>query len=447
MTILARALERAAPQAVVDRLVPLLVGATVFAFALGSSSVPSLTRIGHPLRWIVLVALLLAAVPWARVEGTMPSGVAMSAAALVGLAVLSTGWSVEPRTTFEKAVSLGLLFAVAGLLALGVRGRPERAASVLTGVLGGAVVVGLVGFALLAFAHGRAVQPATYQEPARFKGLGQDPNTVALLFAVVLPIAAWRVLRPGRRAVAVAALLVLLATIVASGSRGAVVAAAAGSLVMLAAGLRRPRPLLAGAAVVVVLAGAGVVVQSLPKPATLLPPVPPAHTGPTAKPGYANAEESYPLAADVGQPLPGGGQPPVNRTLFGSSGRAEAWTGALHEVWRRPIAGHGFGTEAAVFVDRYYRFVGGLPENSYIGLALQLGAVGLLALLALVAALGRSGWTALRTGRRDLAAASIGVLAAGLVAGVVQSYFYSVGNIAAAALWIPAFLLAGVGDG
>jgi O-antigen ligase len=124
----------------------------------------------------------------------------------------------------------------------------------------------------------------------------------------------------------------------------------------------------------------------------------------------------------------------------------EAWTGALHEVWRRPIAGHGFGTEAAVFVDRYYRFVGGLTENSYIGLALQLGAVGLLALLALVIALARSGWTALRTTRREVAAASFGVLAAGLVAGVVQSYFYSVGNIAAAALWIPAFLLAGVGD-
>jgi hypothetical protein len=38
------------------------------------------------------------------------------------------------------------------------------------------------------------------------------------------------------------------------------------------------------------------------------------------------------------------------------------------------------------------------------------------------------------------------VLAAGLVAAVFQSYLYSVGNIAAATLWIPAFLLASAPD-
>jgi len=40
-------------------------------------------------------------------------------------------------------------------------------------------------------------------------------------------------------------------------------------------------------------------------------------------------------------------------------------------------------------------------------------------------------------------APGLAVLAAGLVAALAQSYFYSVGNLAAAALWIPAFLAAG----
>src|SRR6185437_13011608 len=122
------------------------------------------------------------------------------------------------------------------------------------------------------------------------------------------------------------------------------------------------------------------------------------------------------------------------------SGRLDAWRGALHEAARRPVAGHGFGTEQDVFVDRYYRFVGGLPEDSYLGLALQLGVVGLLALLALVAALVAPGLRALRGPRPDLAAAGLGVLAAGLAIAVVQSYLYSVGNIATSTLWIAAFL-------
>ena len=132
----------------------------------------------------------------------------------------------------------------------------------------------------------------------------------------------------------------------------------------------------------------------------------------------------------------------MRRSIFGSSGRIDAWGGALHEAARRPVVGHGFGTEQAVFVDRYYRFVGALPENSYLGLALQLGLVGLLALAALVVVLARGGIRALGGPRSALAAAGLGVLAAGLVAAVAQSYLYSVGNIAAAALWIPSFMLA-----
>lgn len=422
---------------------PPLVGLTVFAFAAGSSSVHDVLRVGHTLRWVSLVALFVVAALWASPVRFPPRDATVAAASLVALAVLSTGWSVAPRTTFERAASLGLLFATALAIAAAVRSRPDRARTVLGGVLWGAVAVAVVSLVLLGVDHHAAVVGATYEAPARFRGFGQDPNTVALLFGVTAPIALWLLLTSPRRALAAVALLLLLGTLVASGSRGGLLSAGVGCLVVALTLARSRRRALLVSAVVVAVAAAGAAVQSIPNPsAAAAHTASPATSAPKPKPGYLDAEQSYPLEADVGQPLPGGGQPPVRRSFFGASGRLDAWGGALREAARRPVAGHGFGTEQAVFVDRYYRFVGGLPENSYLGLALQLGIVGLLALAALVAVLARGGIRALPGSRRALAAAGLGVLAAGIVAAVAQSYLYSVGNIAAAAFWIPSFLLA-----
>ena len=447
LTILARVLSSAATQRSLDRLVPLLVCATVVGFAMGSSSVPEITRVGHSLRWALLALLFVSAAFWSPGRPRFPAGTT-AAAAFAGLAILSSAWSVQPRTTFERAASLAILFATCVLLAAGVRGRTDRAERIFDALIAGAAVVGLAGLVVLAVAHDRAVQSASYESAARFKGFGQDPNTVGLLFAVAVPLSLWAVFRRGRRLVAAMALLLFVGEIVASGSHGALLAAGVGAAAVLVFRAGRSRAALAGALAVVALVGAGVAIQGIPKPsATSNSSSGPAAAGPAPKAGYLNAEANYPLNADIGQPLPGGGQPPVRRGFFGSSGRVDAWRGALHEAARRPIAGHGFGTEQAVFVDRYYRFVGGLPENSYIGLALQLGVSGLLALAALVVTLGLRGRRALRGPHRALGAAGLGVLAAGLAIAVVQSYLYSVGNIATAALWIPAFILGPIGDG
>jgi len=447
-TILARVLPPAPRQGILDRFVPLLAGVTVLAFAAGSSSVTRVTSIGHSLRWVALAALLVAAALWSSPRPRLTAGPAIGAASLAGIALLSTFWSVEPRLTFERAVSLGLLFCTGVLLAAGVRAHPERAAPLLLGVLGGAVAVGLLGLLLLAVDHSAAVQAASYEAPARFRGFGQDPNTVALLAGVVVPLAAWTVLAPRRRVAGAVALVLLAGTLVASGSRGGLASGAIGCALVVLLSVRRRARIVAGLAVIVAATAVGAVVQTLPKARALSPPVPSstgtAKSSPKQRPRYADANAQYPLDADVGGPLPGGGQPALHRSFFSTSGRVSAWRGALHEVARRPVAGHGFGTEQDVFVDRYYYFVGGLPENSYIGLALQLGVAGLAALAALVVVLGRAGLRGLRGPLRAVGAACLGVLAAGLAAGLFQSYFYSVGNIAAAAFWIPAFLLGAV---
>ena len=419
----------------------------MFAFACGSSSVHLVNRIGHPLRWVALVLLLVLAAGWAlqRWEGALlPRSVLVATCALVSVALVSALWSVAPRVSAEKAVSLGLLLAVCLLLAQACAGRPVDAARVLLGVLGGAVAVALAGLLVLATAHGFAVQAATIETPARYQGLGQNPDTAALLFAVTLPVAVW--LAVGRhRAVGIAITLLLFGSIVASGSRGALFAGAIGAVVPAVAwGGRSRRTVLAGAAIAAAVA-VGAFLMTIPQNASSPTAVAaPAKPAPKAT-RYVNVEAAYPLDADIGRPLPGNGEPATPRSFFGASGRSVAWTGAILQAADRPLVGYGFGTEGRVFVDRYYGFVGGLAENSYIGLALQLGIVGVTLLLGLVATLVVAGWPALAGARRSLTAACLGVLAAGLAIAVIQSYVYSVGDIATGALWISAFLLPAIG--
>lgn len=406
----------------------------VFAFASGSSSIAPVARVGHDVRWVLLGLLLVAAV--ARVVATRRAVLAAAptaaAAALVVLALVSSAWSVSARLSAERAISLGVLFATAIVLAAGER-EPRR---LLAGLVAGATVVAVAGLIVLAVDHSAAVQPASLESPARYRGFGQDANTTALLHGIaVAPALALARTRPAW----LAAVALFAGSIVASGSRGGLFAGGVGALVVVATMARSPRRLVVGAGIVVVAVAVGLVIQNVPKAyATAAASAVPAASGPPPSRGYLNAEADYPLEADVGAPLPGGGQPAVTRGVFGGSGRIEAWVGTIHQILQRPILGFGFGTEEKVFVDRYYYFVGGSPEDSYLGISLQLGLVGFALLFVLIAAVAR-GYR--RRPQSDVVAACAGVIAAGFTLALVQSYVYSVGNIGSATLWICAFLL------
>jgi O-antigen ligase len=113
-------------------------------------------------------------------------------------------------------------------------------------------------------------------------------------------------------------------------------------------------------------------------------------------------------------------------------------------VEQRPILGYGFGTEGRVFVDRWYYFASGLPENSSIGILLQLGVVGFALLLGLLGQLLWGCVRALRPGNREmssLAVLGIGVLAGAVCVTFIQSYIYSVGNLASVTVWVSAFVI------
>ena len=85
-----------------------------------------------------------------------------------------------------------------------------------------------------------------------------------------------------------------------------------------------------------------------------------------------------------------------------------------------------------------------LFRSSYLGMYLQLGVVGVLLLVAAWLVLARSALALLRARSRDVTVAAVcaAIVIAGLCLTVVQSYVYSVGNIASVSFWAATFLLA-----
>ncbi|MEP7335854.1 MAG: O-antigen ligase family protein, partial [Actinomycetota bacterium] len=365
-------------------------------------------------------------------------------------------WSPRPLLSGAHAGLFALALATCGALAWAAWGRPDTVSLVVDGVLLGLALVAVGGLILLAVEYDRAVMPATTEFAARYQGLGGGPNTATMVMALGVPLAAQRLLRGGRwsRVAAGALLLLLLGSIVASGSRGALLAAFGGLAVFAVLTARAPRRkalALGGVAVALLVA---IVVTRAPDP---LPPgtpstfVPPfaGHSGESpfeAKGDFVDANFVLRLEDDVGHPGLGVADTRRRtRTLLNSSGRAQAWAGTLGLVAERPIAGYGFGLEDKAFVDRYINFHSAVPENSYLGLSLQLGAAGILALatvLVLLLVAGASAFRSLDDLARLLLAACAGAVVGGLVLGGFQSFLYAVGSNAALTFWLAAFMVA-----
>jgi O-antigen ligase len=398
----------------------------------------------RPIRTFVLfelaaLALAYAVVTRARIR-RLPG--ALVVGAFTALALLSTAWSARPELTVERGVGFAALIVAAGALALGTVGRPRVAGQLMLALLAATVLIALGGVVELWHSRDQAILPATKGQGARYNGIGQNPNQVAMLIALTLPFAVWAIrrttgrLRPG----AWFAALLLTGSLVASGSRGAVIAAFAGCLVYLLAVVQSRR--VAVAALVTVAFVTAIAVTQLPQPAKVNP-VLYERFGQTPELAPQDLNGGLPLESEFG--FPGENvETGDTRTLFFSSGRFDAWQLALDQGLRRPVGGYGFGTEDETFVDRSYLFVSRQVENSFIGVFLQLGAVGAVLLVAALA-LPTVAWvrsrSALEAESRQNAAACAGAVVAGIALAVPQSYLTAVGSPPTAPFWIALFLL------
>lgn len=435
---MARVLRRS--PALLEAAIAVTLALDVVLTSFGSSSVQGLRSIGSPGRWVALVALLALAGRLARRHrhGSPAAPLARTAAlvaALVGVALLSAAWSAAPKLSLERAATFAVATLALALAAYAAEVRPELAWTVVRGLVAGAAAVAAGGVLVWVFERQAAVQPGTGETVARWKGIGENPNTVSLLCAVVLPAALALGLRAASRreaALAWVSVLALVLTILASQSRGAVAASVIGVALYAVARPARgvERVSLAAAGVVVLLAGAFISAQVINR---ISPPPPPPATavgGTTTTPGGGQGPGGS-----------GAGLPRRSVETISDSGRLAAWRGALRQADLRPVLGYGFGTEERVFLSGRYRiFQGSRPENSYLGLYMQLGAVGLLLLLAVFVEPLRSALGAVLR-RREIGAVLLATTVAGLTLAVVQSYLYSVGNVAMVSFWA-ALLLA-----
>lgn len=418
---------------------------SVLAVACSASWSVGLRNVAHPVRAAGLLVLAVLGVALAASRPVrVDRAVAVCAAAFLAVAAASVGWSVDPRHTITRLAGFGLLLVTAAALASAFAGDREGSRRLLLSLLAGAVIVALVGLGIAAVSPHSAVQAATGSVGERFRGVGQNPNTTSMLFAAALPLAALFLveLRGGARLAAAGALLLLAGSIIASGSHGAAAAACAGLLVFgLAVARRRVSRAAVVAGVAALALTAGVVTGvSGPLSAAELAKVGRERTYPVGSTERRTANDAqYIVRLEDEVDYSSGG--PTRRSWFSSSGRVEAWRGAVGQAADRPLVGYGFGTEETVFVDRFEAFQGGLPENSFIGMLLQLGAVGLALFVGLLAALAVRGVRFLRPDS-VVPSACLGVLAAGLMLAFVQSYLYVVGNAATLTVWVGAFLAA-----
>jgi hypothetical protein len=437
----------------------------VILVAFGSSAVHVVYVLGQPGRWLALVVLLAIATCLAfTLRSTLRLTAPLIASGfLCGVALVSTAWSVLPRLTFERAVSFALLVAALGLLAMAAANNRELARRLMIALLLGAVALAFAGILFYIVDPGRAVQAATASSGSRFIGIGQNPDTLPLLYGVTVPVGVWLTFTAttvrGWRVWGGATLL-LLASISASGSRGALIGAAPASFLVTVLTHQRdrlPKALaITAAAMAASVAGTAL---SVPAPA---PKVPTAVAGVGAS-GGATLADRYgsidaptlrglvapdgslrvhvpELSADpneVGRPRLGQPLTQSIRTLFGSSGRAQAWVGGIEQSRKRPFFGFGFGTEERVFIDHFYIFQSARIENSYLGFWLQTGLLGVAAfvtVLVLLAARLVRFWPQIRA-RTEPGTAAVGIAVAGAAMAVPQSYAYSVGNVATATFW------------
>jgi O-antigen ligase len=423
----------------------LVMGTTVFCMVLGSSSVPQLVSPGRKLRWASL-ALLLAVALWLALRNVRRPPlrallVVALGAWLAGLGLVSTAWSADPRLTFGRAGSFTLLLLAGAAFAVAVGRRPRLPVWLLYGLLAGVTAAALGGLAVFALRHPDAVQAAGTGGSSRYRGLGENPDTVSLLIGLSAPVALWALVRARgilERIATTLVLVVLVGSLAASKSRGGLAAAAIGGVVLLLLILPRWwRWLVLVAAVSLAVVGLLVIRHS---PSST-------HTPNTGRLASVSVKDAH-YAGRLEDELNFRNGPSV-WSFLGSSGRTEAWSGAWSQIEGRPLLGYGFGTEDHVFVDRFYDFEGSYVENSFLGIALQLGIVGGVSIIVLLAAIALASVPALRRPRElgDPAPALAAVGIAGVVLMFVQSYVYSVGDVATVAFWVSCFVLAGLPAG
>jgi O-antigen ligase len=311
-------------------------------------------------------------------------------------AVLTMFVSFDPELTLGRAASLALMYLAIfwGAWRIADRSGPRFALALCLAVCAAVVVAGFA-----------AVPTGNVWFGSRFCGIFFNPNALGLFLAILFPAVLERVLAT-RRWHYIGLFGLMLVSLVLSGSRGGVLSALLG--LGYVSWRFRPSRLVP---VLLVLAAA----------AWLFVPW-----------AEWSEEQDRLLRPD---------------TVETGSGRVEAWAAAVELIEDRPVFGYGFGTEELLF--HAFQFEGGFRQhqgsyvhNSYLGLATQVGWVGMLTFFVpLLILLLRSLWRSRLDPDLKWHNGIEGALIAGLVACTFESWVYSMGSAHAFPFWLCVMLL------
>jgi len=419
-------------------LVPALIPVLLLLLAFGSSQVLQLRTIGSSGKFVALGALavwLPAALVFDRRRALQTlselRGVGLFLLLFVVLAAVSTTWSDAPGSSRHFAVGLAFLFLAMVVTvwrsARALRGPGPLVQAALVGVA--AIVLGQVITLVVSPDVARLTDAAG---ASRFRGFLESPNTIAA-YVFALPPAVWWTLRARglKRAVGAVVIVVFCTEIAFSGTRLAIVLVALVLVLHALAARFGGRLGVAAAAAATAFAVAVTIV---------------------AVEGYGESGN-----------WPSSLRPSTIPTL---SGRTEAWAAAGKMIGRRPLTGYGIGTEMTE-LDRYravadrsgntcinlglrpdpcntpsarrgrlVNFSGDYVHNSYLGLAVQLGAiVALVWALFLGICVARIGFAVPRA-RNSLAAALFTALPAALIWAFYSTYLWNPGTVVTALFWL-----------
>jgi hypothetical protein len=380
----------------------------VGTIALGSSSLRHLAAAGHDERWVALFTLAL----WPVVSGRRPGPganrrIIACAGALLLLAAISVFWSVDTQLTIGRAGAFAVLLWVA-LVVFPLHAREPQERLALARCLAVLCVAGAAVALLLgavdpsaARVGGDAATDSAQQGLPRaygaLQGWLENSNTLGLWCVLLAPCLI--VVRPRR--LAILAALPVLAAVLLSQSRSALLVGILLGLAVVPLSPLRKLGLTLGAAAVLV--------------AIFLSP---AHSL-FDKTALRKFEDSG------------------SKTRILTGAREEAWNATFQIVPAAPVQGFGFGAGESVFKQagstEYFRyFVGSDPSNAFLLMLVELGGIGVVFLLVLLATAAREAWPA----RAVPTQRPFFLMAAGvLLAGLVESIFTSAGSPFTILLW------------
>lgn len=378
----------------------ILIFLTILCLILGQSRFPSLYSASLWLRWVFFALFCL------HIFGDIFLGRTVRrikffdvlAIFFIIYAFLSVSYSPFPQLTLERSTTILVLYLSVFWIIwkYAFDYGPEKVCRIILQVAG---CVYIAGFLLIFIGSYRPFLLG------RFTGIFYNPNGLGVISALILPLAFWRYLET-KSSPALFLFILILLSLFFSGARGSLNAAAIslGYLIYVRSKRNKPLVLFFSISVIFTLIWA---VEALVK---------------TAFRAYFRVE---------------------SLSILG--GRLEVWPIALNLIMKKPLFGYSFGVEdkiISLYKITLYKHSGTYMHNCYLGIALQLGLIGLFLLfIPLFMLLFKELFSKQDASVPILRYALRSSLIAGLICCIYETYVYSAGNAQAFPFWIIVMLL------